>query len=193
MLLCIEVGKFIKDVWGEIICLIDMFCVVVEEFVWVGGELMNFEILLWVKGYWGMYKFVLIGFCLFIFFFNFLLNLVVYKIVLVIVVGCLFVFKFVSWILIGVILIGEILVEMNFFKGVFLILFSCWDGVDLLMMDEWLKLLSFIGLLVVGWDLKVWVGKKKVVFEFGGNVVCIVELDVNFEDVVNCIVFGVFY
>lgn len=125
----------------------------------------------------GYMKCVLVGLCLFILLFNFLLNFVVYKVVFVFVVGCLFVLKLVSCMLIGVLIIGEVFVEIDLLKGVFLVLFVYCDGVDLFMIDECFKLLLFIGLLVVGWVLKEKVGKKKVVLEFGGNVVVIVDVD----------------
>lgn len=140
-----------------------------------------------------MMKKVFIGFCFFILLFNFLFNFVVYKVVLVIVVGCIFVFKLVLWMLIGVLIIGEVLVEIDLFKGVFFILFCSWDGVDLFIIDECLKLFSFIGFFDVGWVLKVKVGKKFVVLEFGGNVVCVVDEDVDINDVIKCIIIGVYY
>lgn len=49
--LCIEVGKFINDVKGEVICFIDIFKIVVEELVRINGEVVNLEILVCVKGY----------------------------------------------------------------------------------------------------------------------------------------------
>lgn len=140
-----------------------------------------------------MIKKVFIGLCLFILLFNFFLNLVVYKVVFVIVVGCIFVFKFVLWIFIGVFIIGEVLVEIDLFKGVFFILFCSCDGVDLFIIDERLKLFSFIGLFDVGWVFKVKVGKKLVVLEFGGNVVCVVDEDVDIEDVIDWVIVGVYY
>lgn len=85
---------------------------------------------------------------------------------------------------IGVILIGEIFVEIDLLKGVFLILFCCCDSVDMFIEDDCLKLLSFIGLLDVGWVLKVCVGKKLVILELGGNVVCVVDKDWDIDDVV---------
>lgn len=48
---CIEVGKFIKDVKGEVICFIDIFKIVVEELVCINGEMVNLEIFVCVKGY----------------------------------------------------------------------------------------------------------------------------------------------
>lgn len=140
-----------------------------------------------------MMKKVFIGLCLFILLFNFLFNLVVYKVVLVIVVGCIFVFKLVLCIFIGVFIIGEVLVEIDLLKGVFFILLCSCDGVDLFIIDECLKLFSFIGFLDVGWVFKVKVGKKLVVLELGGNVVCVVDEDVDIEDVIECVIVGVYY
>lgn len=48
---CIEVGKLIKDVKGEVSCFIDIFKIVVEELVCINGEVVNLEILVCVKGY----------------------------------------------------------------------------------------------------------------------------------------------
>lgn len=37
-----------------------------------------------------------------------------------------------------------------------------WEDVDMFIVDEWFKFLMFIGLGLIGWDMKVCVGKKKV-------------------------------
>jgi acyl-CoA reductase-like NAD-dependent aldehyde dehydrogenase len=67
------------------------------------------------------------------------------------------------------------------------------DGADLFTVDERLKLLSFTGSPVVGWDLKARCGKKKVVLELGGNAAVIVDADTDLDDAVERIIFGAFY
>lgn len=192
--LCIEVGKLIKDVVGEVIWLIEIFQIVVEEVVCVNGEMINLELVSCLDGYCGYICCVLLGLVSFIMLFNFLFNFVVYKVVLVIVVGCLFVFKLLEKMLIGVLIIGEVLVEIDLLKGVFLILLLDGVYVMLLVEDECFKLFFFIG-GQIGWEFKVCVGCKKVMLELGGNVVCIVDVDQGdkFDYVVEWLVFGVFY
>jgi glyceraldehyde-3-phosphate dehydrogenase (NADP+) len=41
--------------------------------------------------------------------------------------------------------------------------------------DDRLKVLSFTGSAVVGWDLKSKAGKKRVILELGGNAACIID------------------
>lgn len=97
---------------------------------------------------------------------NFLFNFVVYKVVLVIVVGCFFVLKLVSRMLFLVFILGEILYKIEeLLLGVFFIFFVLWEDVDMFIVDEWFKFLIFIGLGLIGWDMKVCVGKKKVIID----------------------------
>ncbi len=191
--LCIEAGKPIRDSRGEVTRLIDTFRVAAEESVRATGEVMTLDITPRAKGYSGMWKRVPVGACSFISPFNFPLNLVAHKIAPAIAAGCPFVLKPASLTPVGALLIGEILAETDLPAGAFSILPCRRDGADLFTTDERLKLLSFTGSPVVGWDLKARAGRKKVVLELGGNAACIVDSDTNLDDAVSRIVFGAFY
>ena len=88
---------------------------------------------------------------------------------------------------------GEVLGETNLPKGAFSVLPCSRNGADLFTVDDRLKLLSFTGSPVVGWDLKARCGKKKVVLELGGNAAVVVDADTDLDDAVERIIFGAFY
>lgn len=191
--LCVEAGKPIKDSRGEVSRLIDTFRIAAEESVRIGGEIMNLEISPRARGYRGMWKRVPLGPCSFISPFNFPLNLAAHKVAPALAVGCPFVLKPASRTPIGALIIGEVLAETDLPPGAFSILPCRRDGAELFTTDERLKLLSFTGSPDVGWKLKNQAGKKKVVLELGGNAACIVDEDVDLDDVVERLVFGAFY
>jgi acyl-CoA reductase-like NAD-dependent aldehyde dehydrogenase len=191
--LCVEAGKPIKDSEGEVTRLIDTFRIAAEESVRMTGEVQPLDISPRARGYQGMWKRVPIGPCSFISPFNFPLNLAAHKIAPAIAAGCPFVMKPASRTPLGALIIGEVLAETDLPKGAFSILPAHRDGADLFTTDERLKLLSFTGSPVVGWDLKAKAGKKKVVLELGGNAAVIVDRDSDLDDAVERIVFGAFY
>ena len=191
--LCIEAGKPINDARGEVTRLIDTFKVAAEETTRFNGELQTLDISPRAKGYRGMWKRVPIGPCSFVSPFNFPLNLAAYKIAPAIAVGCPFVMKPASRTPLGAIIMGEVLGETNLPKGAFSVLPCSRDGADLFTVDDRLKLLSFTGSPVVGWDLKARCGKKKVVLELGGNAAVVVDADTDLDDAVERIIFGAFY
>jgi acyl-CoA reductase-like NAD-dependent aldehyde dehydrogenase len=193
-ILTIEAGKPIVDSQGEVARLIDTFRVAAQEATSArGGEVMPLDISARARAYSGMWKRVPIGPCSFITPFNFPLNLVAHKIAPAIAVGCPFVLKPASSTPIGALVIGEVLAETDLPEGAFSILPAHRGGADLFTTDARLKLLSFTGSAVVGWDLKARAGKKKVVLELGGNAACIVEPDWDVDDAVARLLFGAFY
>lgn len=191
--LCLEAGKPIRDSRGEVTRLIDTFRVAAEESVRQIGEVMSLDISARARDYTGMWKRVPLGACSFISPFNFPLNLVAHKIAPAIAAGCPFVLKPASLTPIGALLIGEILADTDLPAGAFSILPCRREGAEQFTTDERLKLLSFTGSPVVGWDLKARAGRKKVVLELGGNAACIVDADTKLDDAVQRIVFGAFY
>ncbi len=191
--LCIEAGKPINDAEGEVTRLIDTFKIAAEESTRIYGEIMPLDISPRAKGYRGMWKPVPIGPCSFISPFNFPLNLAAHKVAPALAVGCPFVLKPASLTPIGALIIGETLAETDLPKGAFSILPCTRDGAALFTEDERLKLLSFTGSPVVGWQLKARAGKKPVVLELGGNAAVIVDEDTDIEDAVARVIFGAFY
>ncbi|HKO91847.1 MAG TPA: aldehyde dehydrogenase family protein [Polyangiaceae bacterium] len=191
--LCIEAGKPIKDSRGEVARLIDTFRIAAEESVRLLGEVLPLDISERARDYSGKWKRVPIGACSFISPFNFPLNLAAHKIAPALAVGCPFVLKPASLTPIGALTIGEVLSECDLPEGAFSILPCRRDGARLFTDDPRLKLLSFTGSPVVGWELKAQAGQKKVVLELGGNAACIVDEGTDLEDAVARIVTGVFY
>src|SRR3954452_6168633 len=191
--LCIEAGKPIRDARGEVTRLIDTFRIAAEESVRMTGEVQPLDISPRAKGYQGMWKRVPIGPCSFISPFNFPLNLAAHKIAPALAVGCPFVMKPASRTPLGAIIIGEVMAETDLPKGSFSILPAQRDGADLFTTDDRLKLLSFTGSPVVGWDLKARCGKKKVVLELGGNAAVIIDKDADLDDALERTIFGAFY
>ena len=191
--LCIEAGKPIKDARGEVSRLIDTFRVAAGEAVRVEGEVINLEISARARGYRGFTQLVPVGACSFISPFNFPLNLTAHKVAPAIAAGCPFILKPASRTPIGALIIGEILAETDLPEGAFSILPCRRDAADLFTVDDRLKLLSFTGSPVVGWDLKAKAGKKKVVLELGGNAACVVDEGTDLDDALKRILFGAFY
>ena len=191
--LCVEAGKPIRDAEGEVVRLIDTFRIAAEESVRMTGEVQPLDISARARGYQGMWRRVPIGPCSFISPFNFPLNLAAHKIAPAIAVGCPFVMKPASRTPLGAIIMGEILAETDLPEGAFSILPAHREGADLFTEDERLKLLSFTGSPVVGWELKAKAGKKKVVLELGGNAAVIVDHDADLDDALERIIFGAFY
>jgi len=173
--------------------LIDTFRVASEEATRMLGEVMPMDISPRARDYSGMWKRVPIGPCSFISPFNFPLNLAAHKVAPALAVGCPFVLKPASLTPVGALIIGEVLTETDLPDGAFSILPCRRDGADLFTTDERLKLLSFTGSPLVGWDLKARAGKKPVVLELGGNAACIVDEDADLDDAVARIVIGAFY
>lgn len=193
MSLCIEAGKPIRDAEGEVTRLIDTFGIAAEESVRIGGEVQPLDISPRARGYRGYWKRVPIGPCSFISPFNFPLNLAAHKVAPALAAGCPFVLKPASLTPVGALIIAEVLAETDLPAGAFSVLPCRRDGAGLFTTDERLKLLSFTGSPVVGWDLKAKAGRKPVVLELGGNAAVIVDGDADLDDAVARIVFGAFY
>jgi acyl-CoA reductase-like NAD-dependent aldehyde dehydrogenase len=193
MALCIEAGKPINDARGEVSRLIDTFRIASEEATRILGEVIPMDISPRARDYSGMWKRVPIGPCSFISPFNFPLNLAAHKVAPALAVGCPFVLKPASLTPVGALIIGEVLAETDLPDGAFSILPCRRDGADLFTTDERLKLLSFTGSPVVGWDLKARAGKKPVILELGGNAACIVDEAADLDDAVARIIIGAFY
>lgn len=191
--LCVEAGKPISDARGEVTRLIDTFRIAAEEAVRIGGEVIPLEISARATGYRGMTQRVPIGPCGFITPFNFPLNLVAHKVAPAIAAGCPFVLKPASATPLGALIIGEILSQTDLPKGAFSIVTASSKDAAPIVEDERIKLLSFTGSDLVGWELKKRAGKKKVHLELGGNAPVIVEPDADLDDAIKRIIRGAFY
>lgn len=191
-ILCIEVGKPIKDARAEVGRLIDTFTAALETCEHLFGEHTRLDGTARGKGYQGLWKRVPIGLCSFISPFNFPLNLTAHKVAPAIAVGCPFILKPATRTPISSLILGEILAETDLPPGAFSILPCPREGAELFTTDERIKLISFTGSPSVGWDLKSKAGKKKVVLELGGNAPCIVDASAVVPDAIERILIGAF-
>lgn len=192
-ILCLEVGKPLRDARGEVGRLIDTFTLALEEAGRLHGEVVSLSATARGVGYQGFWKRIPVGPCSFISPFNFPLNLTAHKIAPAIAVGCPFVLKPASRTPVSSLILGEILAETSLPKGAFSILPCSRENAELFTTDERFKLLSFTGSPEVGWDIKSRAGKKKVVLELGGNAACIVDQSADLKDAVKRVLLGAFY
>ena len=191
--LIVEGGKVLRDAKGEVTRLIETFAVAAEEATRIGGEVMPMDISPRAERYTGMWKRVPLGPVSFITPFNFPYNLVAHKIAPAIAAGCPFVLKPAEKTPVGALLIGETLAECDLPEGAFSIFCTSRDDARALTEDDRLKLMSFTGSDLVGWQLKRLAGKKPVVMELGGNAACLIDHDTDIEDAVTRVVFGGYY
>jgi len=191
--LCREAGKPIRDSRVEVTRLIETFSIAAEEATRIKGEVLPMDISARGEGYSGMWKRVPVGACAFITPFNFPLNLVAHKVAPAIAAGCPFVLKPASLTPLGALIIGEVLAETELPAGAFSILPAERAAADALVTDDRLKLLSFTGSDVIGWDMKARAGRKRVTLELGGNAAVIVDETADLDFAVERCVFGAFY
>lgn len=191
-LLCLEVGKTLKDARGEVGRLIDTFSLAQEETGRLEGQWFSLDSSQRAKHYQGFYKRFPVGLCSFISPFNFPLNLTAHKIAPAIAVGCPFILKPASRTPLTSLILGEILSNSALPSDSFSILPCSRDGADLFTTDDRIKLISFTGSPEVGWKIKERAGKKRVVLELGGNAACIVTASCNLKDAVARILIGAF-
>ena len=191
-MLCVEVGKPIKDARGEVLRLIETFKIASEESTRLYGEVIPMDVNERGVGYTGICKRVPRGPVTCITPFNFPLNLIAHKIAPAIAAGCPFILKPALNTPISAMIVGEVLSETELPKGSFSILTCSNEDASSLVTDDRMKLLSFTGSQTVGWELKAKAGQKQVVLELGENAGCIVDCDVEIDKVVEKVVAGGF-
>lgn len=188
-----EGGKPKTAAIGEVKRLINTFQLAADAVTTLdSGEVLPLAVTEAAKDYRGMTQKVPIGLCAFISPFNFPLNLVAHKVAPAIAAGCPFILKPASRTPVSALILAEILSETELPKGAFSILPMSADVADKLVTDERIKLLSFTGSDVVGWDMKARAGKKKVVLELGGNAAVMLEPDANLDVALPRIVAGAY-
>jgi acyl-CoA reductase-like NAD-dependent aldehyde dehydrogenase len=178
-----EVGKTIQEARVEVARMIDTFRIASEEAVRNHGDWFSLDRLEKSQNYSAMTKRVPVGPCSFIVPFNFPMNLTAHKVAPAIAAGCPFILKPASRTPVSVLMMGEVLSQTALPPGAFSILPCDRKAAELFTSDERLKLLSFTGSALVGWELKKKAGKKKVVLELGGNAASIVDksADIDFS------------
>jgi acyl-CoA reductase-like NAD-dependent aldehyde dehydrogenase len=109
--------------------------------------------------------------------FNFPLNLVAHKVAPAIAAGCSMVLKPAPQTPLCSLLLAECVQQAGWPDGGLNVLPLSNDDAGLLVTDERIKLISFTGSVLVGWDIKRRAGKKKITLELGGNAGAIVHSD----------------
>ena len=196
--LCLEAGKPIRDARAEVERMIETFELASEECTRLHGDFQSLDYSERGANTQQVTRRVPVGPIAMISPFNFPLNLVAHKVAPAIAVGCAFVLKPASLTPLGALIIGEILSECEDLpKGCFSVIPSTRSAADILVTSEHLKMLSFTGSPLIGWDLKARAGKKKVVLELGGNAACIVDTipknSADFSNFIERIVSGGFH
>jgi acyl-CoA reductase-like NAD-dependent aldehyde dehydrogenase len=173
-----EAGKPIKSARSEVDRAILTFRVAAEESTRIGGEVLPLDLIPSSAGRWGLSRRFPCGPVLAITPFNFPLNLVAHKLAPAIACGCPVILKpapqtpFSSWLLVRAILEAGWPAEALAFLPL-----SNEDTSRLVAEEDRIRVVSFTGSALVGWELKSLAKKKRVLLELGGNAAMIVHHD----------------
>jgi acyl-CoA reductase-like NAD-dependent aldehyde dehydrogenase len=191
-ILCVEVGKPIRDARAEVGRAIDTFTISAEESVRNNGEYERLDISARNAGFQSIQARFPVGLVSMITPFNFPLNLAAHKIGPAIATGCPFVLKPSDRTPISASILGEILAETKLPDGSFSILPCQNDDASLFSTDDNIKVISFTGSVGVGWKIKEQSGKKRVLLELGGNAAVIVDSSADVARAADRIIAGAF-
>ena len=125
--------------------------------------------------------------------FNFPLNLVAHKVAPVLASGNTLVLKPASKTPLSALKLAEVVEAAGVPTGAFNVVPCSSKLAGPLVEDPRVKMVSFTGSDVVGWEIKQRAGKKKVALELGGDAAVIVEPDADLEAAVKKCVTGAFY
>lgn len=190
--LCVEVGKPIRDARAEVSRAIDVFTISAEEAVRNNGEYQRLDISQRNAGFQSIQARFPAGLVSMITPFNFPLNLAAHKVGPAIATGCPFVLKPSERTPISTAILGEILAETKLPDGSFSILPCAHEDAALFSTDPHIKVISFTGSVGVGWKIKEHSGKKRVLLELGGNAAAIVDETANVTRAAERIVAGAY-
>jgi acyl-CoA reductase-like NAD-dependent aldehyde dehydrogenase len=172
-----EAGKPLKAARTEVERAIFTFTVAAEETTRIPGEFLSLDWQQFTVGRWGIVRRFPVGPVAGITPFNFPLNLVAHKVAPAIASGCPIILKPAPQTPLSAFHLAEAIEQAGLPDGAFNVLPLSNEDAGLLVADERIKLISFTGSAVVGWDIKRRAGKKKVVLELGGNAGVIVHSD----------------
>jgi len=175
--MCHEAGKPIKTARIEVDRGIYTFEVAAEEASRIYGEYIPLDTLEATAGRWGLVRRFPLGPVFAITPFNFPLNLVAHKVAPAIAAGCPLILKPAPQTPITALMLAEVVHDAGLPEGALAVMPLSNDDAALLVADDRMKLLTFTGSAVVGWDLKSKAGKKRVTLELGGNAGVIVHSD----------------
>ncbi|MDP4266625.1 MAG: aldehyde dehydrogenase family protein [Bacteroidota bacterium] len=183
--LCLESGKPILYALGEIDRAIQTFIVAAEESKRLPREYLSIDWTPAGKNKEGLVRYFPVGIVAGISPFNFPLNLAVHKIAPAIAAGCPIILKPASKTPLSTLELAKILHNTDLLpKGAVSILPMDRSTGNQLVTDDRIKLLTFTGSSVVGWEMKKNCGKKKIVLELGGNAGVIITESADIDDCV---------
>ena len=172
-----EAGKPLRAARTEVERAIFTFTIGAEETTRIPGEYLSLDWQQFTSGRWGIVKRFPAGPVVGITPFNFPLNLVAHKVAPAIAAGCPIILKPAPQTPLSSLLLAEAVEQAGLPDGAFNVLPLSNEDAAVLVTDDRIKLISFTGSAVVGWDIKRRAGKKKVVLELGGNAGVIVHGD----------------
>lgn len=187
-----ECGKPIRDARGEVERGIFTIEYAAEEAKRLSGEWMPLDLMPASAGKEGIVRRFPVGPVAAISPFNFPLNLALHKVAPAIAVGAPIVLKPPTSAPLTMLIVAEEIAKLNMPAGAVSILPMSRETGDLMVADDRFKLLSFTGSPHVGWDMKRWAGKKKVVLELGGNAGVYVHNDANLDFALQRLTTGAF-
>ena len=180
-IIALEAGKPIRTARAEVERAIFTFGIAAEESTRIGGEWLPLDLQAFAERRWAIVRRFPLGPVAAITPFNFPLNLVAHKWAPAIAAGCSIVHKPASQTPLSALLLAELVEQAGWPRGALNVLPLAGHDAELLVADERLRMLSFTGSAVVGWDLKQKAGKKRVTLELGGNAGVIVHHDADLE------------
>ena len=179
--IALEAGKPIRTARAEVDRAIFTFQVASEEATRIYGEYLPLDLQESTAGRWALVRRFPLGPIAAITPFNFPLNLVAHKVAPAMAAGCSVVLKPASQTPVSALLLAEAVEQVGWPAGGLNVLPLRSQDADQMVSDDRLKMLSFTGSAVVGWELKSRAGKKRVTLELGGNAGVIVHSDADLD------------
>ena len=174
-IVCLEVGKAIRDATAEVERAAMTFQVASEEARRVGGEVIPLDLAPHGRGRFALTRRFPIGPVAAISPFNFPLNLSAHKLAPAIAAGDPIVLKPASKTPLSALILAAILQRAGLPDGALSVLPMTRETGNRLVTDDRYKLLTFTGSSAVGWSMKARAGTKRVLLELGGNAGVIVD------------------
>ncbi|WP_376791004.1 aldehyde dehydrogenase family protein, partial [Thermoflexus sp.] len=179
--IALEAGKPIRTARVEVDRAIFTFKVAAEEAKRIYGEIVPLDWMPGTEGRTGYIRRVPLGPILGITPFNFPLNLVVHKVAPALAAGNPILIRPSTKTPVSALKLGEIVLEAGWPpEGIAVVPCTTQDA-ELLVRDERIRMLTFTGSPVVGWELKARAGRKRVTLELGGNAGVIIHRDADLD------------
>ncbi len=175
--LAAEAGKPLKQARIELDRAVFTFTVAAEEATRIYGEVQPLDAQPHAAGRWAILRRFPLGPIAGITPFNFPVNLAAHKIAPAIAAGCTMVLKPPPQDPLTSLMLAEVVQEAGWPAGALNVLPLSNEDAGLLVTDPRLKMLTFTGSAVVGWELKKRAAKKPVALELGGNAGVIIHRD----------------